>query len=99
MQAVSGFRKPALLQHSHRAPKPRMCKRLTILDNLRFSMADGIRKSANQAVHGTVPSQEECRDRLEQTREVLRHLYETPVPDLLPYVGPVKRKKERGGRA
>jgi hypothetical protein len=76
-----------------------MCKRLTILDNLRFSMADGIRKSANQAVHGTVPSQEECPHRLEQTREVLRHLYETPVPDLLPYVGPVKRKKERGGRA
>jgi hypothetical protein len=70
-----------------------------ILDNLRFSMVDGIRKSANQAVHGTVPSEAECRDRLEQTREALRHLYETPVPDLLSYVGPAKRKKEGGGRA
>jgi hypothetical protein len=70
-----------------------------ILDDLTFCMADGIRKSANRAVHGTVPSEAECRDRLEQTRAVLRYLYEAPVPDVLPYFELVKRKKERGGRA
>ena len=67
-----------------------------VLDDLTLHMAHEIRKSANKAVHGTVPSEAECRDRLEQTREVLRHLYETPVPDLLSYVGPAKRKKEGG---
>src|ERR1039458_6091774 len=63
-----------------------------ILDDLTFCMADGIRKSANRAVHGTVPSETECRDRLDQTRAVLRYLYEAPVPDLLPYLDLVKRK-------
>jgi hypothetical protein len=71
-----------------------------VLDDLTLHMAHEIRKSANKAVHGTVPSEEECRDRLEQTRAVLRYLYEAPVPDLVPhYLEIVKREKERGGRA
>lgn len=70
-----------------------------VLDDLTLHMAHEIRKSANKAVHGTVPSEEECRDRLEQTRAVLRHLYEAPVPDVLPYIELIKRNKERGGRA
>ena len=70
-----------------------------ILDDLTLCMADGIRKSANRAAHGTVPPEAECRDRLEQTRAVLRYLYEAPVLDLLPYLGLLKRKKKRGDRA
>jgi hypothetical protein len=72
-----------------------------VLDDWTLQMADDIRKSANDAVHhATVPSETECRDRLEHTREVLRYLYEAPVPDLVPhYLEMVKREKERGGRA
>jgi hypothetical protein len=47
-----------------------------VLDDLTVRMADEIRRSANKAVHGSVPSEMECRERLEQTRAVLRHIYE-----------------------
>jgi hypothetical protein len=47
-----------------------------VLDDLARHLADEIRKSANKAVHGSVPSEAECRERLEQTRAVLRHIYE-----------------------
>ncbi|SPF44582.1 hypothetical protein SBA4_3230016 [Candidatus Sulfopaludibacter sp. SbA4] len=48
-----------------------------VLDGLTFSMANEIRERANRTVHqSAVPSGEECRDMLEQTRAVLRHLYE-----------------------
>jgi hypothetical protein len=47
-----------------------------VLDDLTVRMADDIRRSANKAVHGSVPSETECRERLEQARAVLRHLYE-----------------------
>jgi hypothetical protein len=47
-----------------------------ILDELTFGMANEIRKSANKAVHGAVPPGTDCRERLEQTRAVLRALYE-----------------------
>jgi hypothetical protein len=47
-----------------------------VLDDLTFAMANDIRKSANQAAHGTAPAATDCRERLEQTRAVLRHLYE-----------------------
>jgi hypothetical protein len=47
-----------------------------VLDSLVYEMANDIRTSANKAIHGTMPSEAECRDRLEKTRAVLRHLYE-----------------------
>jgi hypothetical protein len=47
-----------------------------VLDSLTFDMASDIRKSANQAAHGTAPTAEACGLRLDQTRAVLRHLYE-----------------------
>ncbi|MGH9721705.1 MAG: hypothetical protein ACRD8O_15975, partial [Bryobacteraceae bacterium] len=47
-----------------------------VLDDLTFEMANVIRKSANKAVHGDVPTAPDCQERLEQTRAVLRHLYE-----------------------
>ena len=47
-----------------------------VLDELTFDMANDIRKSANRAAHGTVPAGTECQERLEQTRAVLRHLFE-----------------------
>jgi hypothetical protein len=47
-----------------------------VLDDLTFRMADEVRRSANKAAHGSVPSEPECRERLEQARAVLRHLYE-----------------------
>jgi hypothetical protein len=68
-----------------------------ILDDLTSCMADGIRKSANRAVHGTLPSETECRDRLEQTRAVLRYLYEAPVPDVLPYVRRLRSQRRNSG--
>jgi hypothetical protein len=49
---------------------------LGVLDKITFGMANGIRKSANQAAHGTVLAQTHCRERLEQTRAVLHHIYE-----------------------
>jgi hypothetical protein len=47
-----------------------------VLDEITFGMANDIRKSANKAVHGVVPTATDCRERLEQTRAVLQHLYE-----------------------
>jgi hypothetical protein len=47
-----------------------------VLDDLTCRMADEIRRSANKAVHGSVPPETECRERLGQARAVLRHLYE-----------------------
>ena len=47
-----------------------------VLDDLTSHLADEIRRSANMAVHGSAPSETECRERLEQTRAVLRHIYE-----------------------
>jgi len=47
-----------------------------VLDDLTCHLADEIRRSANKAVHGSAPSEAECRERLEQTRAVLRHTYE-----------------------
>jgi hypothetical protein len=47
-----------------------------VLDDLTRHLADEIRRSANKAVHGSAPSEAECRERLEQTRAVLRHIYE-----------------------
>jgi len=47
-----------------------------VLDDVTFAMANDIRKSANQAAHGTVPAATDCQERLDQTRAVLRHLYE-----------------------
>jgi len=48
-----------------------------VLDGPTFSVADEIRERARGAVHqSAVPSEEECRDMLEQTRAVLRHLFE-----------------------
>lgn len=47
-----------------------------VLDDLTFGMANDIRKSANKAVHGAVPTAPDCQAGLEQTRAVLRHLYE-----------------------
>ena len=47
-----------------------------VLDDLTRQLADEIRRSANKAVHGSAPSEAECRERLEQTRAVLRHIYE-----------------------
>jgi hypothetical protein len=47
-----------------------------VLDDLTVRMAEEIRRSANKAVHGSLPSEIECRERLEQTRAVLRHIYE-----------------------
>jgi len=46
-----------------------------ILDDLTFAMADGVRKKANDAVHGLIPTTADCQARLEQTRAVLHHLY------------------------
>jgi hypothetical protein len=48
-----------------------------VLDDLTFGMADDVRKRANKAAHGTVPTAADCQERLEQTRAVLRHLYES----------------------
>lgn len=48
-----------------------------VLDGPTFSMADEIRERARVTVHqSAVPSEGECRDMLERTRAVLRHLYE-----------------------
>jgi hypothetical protein len=47
-----------------------------VLDRPTFDMANDIRKSANQAAHGTAPTAAVCGARLDQTRAVLRHLYE-----------------------
>jgi hypothetical protein len=47
-----------------------------VLDDLTFAMANDIRRRANDAAHGTIPSASDCRERLELTRAVLRHLYE-----------------------
>ena len=47
-----------------------------VLDDLTRHLADEIRRSANKAVHGSAPSEAGCRERLEQTRAVLRHIYE-----------------------
>jgi hypothetical protein len=47
-----------------------------VLDDLTVKMADDIRRSANRAVHGKVPAGPDCREKLEQTRAILRHLYE-----------------------
>jgi hypothetical protein len=47
-----------------------------VLDEITYGMANDIRKSANKAVHGAVPIAKDCRERLEQTRALLRHLYE-----------------------
>lgn len=47
-----------------------------VLDGLTSRWADEIRLSANKAAHGSAPSETECRKRLEQTRAVLRHIYE-----------------------
>jgi hypothetical protein len=43
-----------------------------LLDDLTFNMANDIRKSANHAVHGTIPTAKDCQKRLEQTRAVSR---------------------------
>jgi len=47
-----------------------------VVDELAYEMATAIRRSANKAIHGKVPSEPACRDGLEKTRAVLRHLYE-----------------------
>jgi hypothetical protein len=47
-----------------------------VLDDLTFGMANDIRKSSNKAVHGAVSTASDCQNMLEQTRAVLRHLYE-----------------------
>jgi hypothetical protein len=55
----------------------RLARTKEIMDELTFQLADEIRESARKTIHqSAAPSEAECRKMLENTRAVLRSLYE-----------------------